>query len=244
MTPNEARSEIAQLASALLRFKLAVAINTPTISARGNVSRVTWPAAASAQGTLSTLPFGSLFEYRQFLVGSHYIALLIDGALLQISLDFRRDEIVGHRLCYYPCPLIVPTDVDVTDLDELDVLLLTEVEAHHELIVSGTVPNIINWRMRSPIRFDYAPDAVSSSEPASHAHFIDSDTRIPVYGPLSIGHFVRFVFRHFYPRHWVNPALNELTRWPLRNLDRAISTQDELGVHFDCRHSLPEMDHD
>lgn len=238
MTPNEARAEVANLAASLLDANLAISINTPAVFNLGNIARVTWPASMNSSGTLSALPFGSILEYRQLVLGNQYTALLNDGALLQISMDLSQNNIVGHRMCYYPCPVIVPPDLDIAEFDQLDLLFLEEFSAHEQLIGSGTTPSHVALRLRSPVRFDYAPHAATQSEPASHVHVINEDTRIPVHAAISVGHFVQFVFKHFYPEQWANRDLDGLTRWPLRQQDRAIIEDDERGLHFDCRHPL------
>jgi hypothetical protein len=236
MTPSEARTEVANLASALLRFNLAATVNTPTVVASGSMARVTWPASALEPLLFSRLPAGSIIEYRRLVIGGHYIALLNDGAMLQISIDIRNNEVEGHRMCYYPCPLLLSDGFDVLAFDELDLLLLEQLSLHQEALDSGKDPTFVTLRLRSPLRFDYAPNASTPTEPASHIHITNPDARIPVYAPLSVGHFVRFVFRHFYPGAWANPALNPLTRWPLRQMNRSITEEEELGLHMNCRH--------
>ena len=238
MTPNDARREISNLASELVRARLAAAINTPRITTQGSTARITWPAATVQSGLLSDLPFASIVEYRKLVIGGHYVALMNDGALLQLSVDIRNDSLVGHRMCFYPCPVIVPLDFDILAFDELDFLLMQELESHLKAIESGLDPESVTLRLRSPLRFDFDPDAASAIEPASHVHISNSVTRIAVHAPLSVGHFVQFVFRHFYPEVWDDPSLNRITRWPLHQMTRCITDEDEFRLHVSCRHQI------
>ncbi len=48
--------------------------------------------------------FSSLSEYISLLLRSQYTLVLFDGSLIQISYTIERNEIVGHRLCWYPSP--------------------------------------------------------------------------------------------------------------------------------------------
>jgi hypothetical protein len=238
MTPNEARTEVSNLATALLRAGLAVNINTPTMHNMGQNWSVTWPAAMAATGVLSDLPFASIIEYRRFILGNHYIALLVDGALLQISIDIRNNEVVGHRMCFYPCPILLPADFEILSFDDFDSLLIQEFESHTEAIASDSDPQVVNLRLRTPLRFDFAPDAAGPAEPASHVHLSDAATRLAVHAPLSVGHFVQFIFKHFYPEVWQDAALENLSRWPLRQMKRCVSTNDELILYLNCRHQI------
>lgn len=236
MTPNEARGELSRLAIGLLKSGLAGTVNVPIIANHNGIARVTWPAASSEEpGVFATLPFASITEYRQMVLGNHFIALMRDGALLQLSIDISGNDVVGHRFGYYPCPILLPEDFNVLDFEALDLLLIYELEANLASLESETylVPNQL--RMRSPLRFDYAPHAASESEPASHLHILNRDSRVAVHGALSVGHFIQFVLKHFYRREWDDHALHELTRWPMRDLSRTISVEDEGNLHIACR---------
>lgn len=241
MTPSEARSELSRLAIGLLKSGLAGTINVPIVANRNGTARVTWPAAGTEEpGVFSMLPFASITEYRRMVLGNHFTALMRDGALLQLSIDIRGNEVVGHRFGYYPCPILLPEDFNVLDFEALDLLLIYELEANLASLESEA-PLVANrLRMRSPLRFDYAPDAASESEPASHLHILNRDSRVAVHGALSVGHFIRFVVKHFYRREWEDHALHELTRWPIRDLSRTISIEDEGSLHITCR-TLPEI---
>jgi hypothetical protein len=159
-----------------------------------------------------------------------------DGGLIQISVDVKHNQVIGHRMCFYPCPVVLPKGFIVADFDELDFLLLEELETHIDAIEKQFDPGEVRLRLRSPIRFDYYPD--HATEPPSHVHISDPNVRVPVHSSLSIGHFVQFVLRHFYPEAWANASLYNLTRWPIAQQTRSIWTADEFELHFTCKYSI------
>jgi hypothetical protein len=241
MTQNEARSEVTRLTVKLLEYELAVATNPPVIFPVGNKVRLSWPRAKEATGTLTELPFASLSEYQSFLRGNHYTALLTDGALIQLSFDFKNDEMVRHRFCYYPCPLILPDPSYASDIDAwfdlLDQELYAEIEAHEDMDETADEPIQVSanarLRLRSPIRFDFDPAGAVRGEPACHLHVNNGDVRIPIHSALSLKAFLGFVFDHFYP---TNIAV--LENFAERTFPRCISSSDELRMHLHCRYEL------
>ena len=239
MTPSEARSEIASLATGLLRCNLAAAANTPMIGLAGGSARITWPAGMNGEpGFFSSLAFGSINEYRKMVAGGHYIALLNDGGLLQLSIDIANNEIVGHRFGFFPCPILLPDDFNMLDFEAIDVLLMYELEADASAFENDDRLPFGQLRLRSPLRFDYAPDTASADEPASHVHLLNDYSRIAVQGPISVGHFVQFIFKHFYPKIWSDATFASITRWPIKEMNRCISAEEECALHINYRSQL------
>jgi hypothetical protein len=240
MTIAEACSEGAKANAALLEAGLAIAVN-PLIPFRvGDKTRLSWPQAKDFSLVLTDNVYASINEYRQCFSGGHYMALLQDGALVQVSYDFRHGVIVGYRFCYYPCPLLWPEDQDAGDWDGFNDLLqgtlYTQIEDLETLgqtaeeAPSGSAERL---QLRSPIRFDYAPETRSAIEPASHVHISGANARIPVYAPLSLGQFLHFVIKHYYPTH-----AQTIDSLPIRYLDRSIEYAEECTLHFNWRRPL------
>jgi hypothetical protein len=157
-----------------------------------------------------------------------------------MSFTFRNAQIIRNRLCYYPCPLIFeqgawdPAEIPLLDLfdglvaEEFDEVL----ESIAQVDARRTGPRL---RMRGPIRFDYAPEQQTTTHPASHVHLGGDDVRLPVFGKLSVGHFLRFVIRH-YPQYWTSAAA--LRQWPQETGARCITTDEEEGLFVECRTRL------
>jgi hypothetical protein len=54
--------------------------------------------------------FTSLHEYRSIIEKRLYHFLLCDGATFQFRYIIDHDQIIQHRLCYYPCPVRITSD--------------------------------------------------------------------------------------------------------------------------------------
>jgi len=208
------RTEIQNFLDLLVELGLAVEIQPVTKhTVQGNVMRLTWPSGALPVGSDSP----TVDDYKELLTARAYSAMLSDGALLQISLDIRGSELVGHRLALIPPPF----DFDDDDLDEFGFVDLVDYYSN----------DISRLRLRCPIRFDFSPKSATDDHPASHATLLWSHTRIPVVGPLSLGHFVRFIFRNFYPDIGVDHP--RLIKWPIQGIrPSSVAREDEVYLFW------------
>lgn len=219
ITARHVRNHIQNLIDLLINSEIAIAANPAVILSHGKTMRVTWPVKSAL--TTVPVPFGTIGEYMRILEARAYSVVLFDGALLQISYDIVRKDIMGHRLCYYPCPF----DVDKELL--LGEPILDVVEAYASSESTGV-------RLRSPIRFDFSLRE-GITYPNSHVHLLWPHCRCPVFAPLSLGHFIRFVFSNFYPELWYRHSF--LQEWPQEPTDRTISPDQECSLHFTCRNA-------
>lgn len=211
------RHEIQNLIALLIDNELAIDANAVLVETNNRRHRVTW---STHKGTaLAAAPFATIEEYSRFLEHRAYSVLLWDGSLLQLSYDFQNDDIIGHRLCFYPCPV---------DPDP-ELLLLAPVLDVVELYVDSDLGHI---RLRSPMRFDYSSNE-GAGYPQAHVHISWLHCRCPVYAPLSLGHFVRFVFASFYPELWLEHDF--LREWPTEQYEKTILDCHEDGLHFACK---------
>jgi hypothetical protein len=238
MTLNEARSQVAKLNAIFLEKELAVAVNPAVAFPAGDRTRVSWPQAKDAQGMFVELTYASISEYRSFFRGTHYTCLLKDGALVQISFDFKNADMVAHRFCFYPCPLFLPDNIDAIDWDIWNDLLEEALFAEAQALEpsglgGGSIPTASAIRLRSPIRFDYESEEQTASESPSHVHLSDDVARIPVQSALSLSQFVHFVVLNFYPSY-----AEVLDDFAITHFDRCIRQEEEYLLHFDCRRHL------
>jgi len=198
----------------------------------GNEELVSWTGLANSALAPDQIP--RIAEYRYFIATKQYTCVLADGSLLQISYRFRRGQIVWHRLCYQPCPILFgPADIQPQDdLIEL-VDLFLEDELKSELSSAPHSPHLdCRLRLRSPIRFDFDSAGASSGHPAVHVTVNSHHCRIPVFAPLSVGQFLRFVFKNFYPAEWATQQAIQL--WPASFQNRTITTDQEREIHLAC----------
>lgn len=131
--------------------------------------------------------FASVSEYCALIEKKQYSMLLSDGAFFQISYTLERDRIVKHRLCWYPAPIELTTEI-IDNESIIDFILQKMNEGALETL-----------RLRSPIRFDYAPDDTKDRHPTVHMHISHEDCRIPVRSPLCLRDFMIFIVDNFYP---------------------------------------------
>jgi hypothetical protein len=121
--------------------------------------------------------------------------------------------------------------------DILDLVELLMEDAFHAELEEDTQstflePAVTLLRLRSALRFDFDQDAATQAHPASHLTIAHQDCRIAVFAPLSVGHFVRFVFRNFYPHAWKDHAF--LRDWPLHQFNRCIHTDHRNELFIEC----------
>lgn len=153
--------------------------------------------------------------YRSLIEAKDYSYLMSDGGVIQIALTYDGSRIAAHRFLYHPCPFLVTR----AEIDEFGGGLLD--------FIDGTYMDVVkeNLLLRSPIRFDFAPDAANESHPASHLTLNDPDCRIPVCAPLQFGTFIEFVLRNFYTDVWPHRVGSRLRQ--LRHDDEECLTLDE-----------------
>ena len=128
----------------------------------------------------------SIRQYSEIVKRRDFNFCLYDGSLIQLHYEFTKEGVIKHRLCFVPCPFTYPTEeqagLGLAEIPEL----MSESEMRDEI------------RLRSPIRFDFDAKFCDDKHAHSHVTLNNSSCRIPAYGPVSLGHFVRFVFRYFY----------------------------------------------
>jgi hypothetical protein len=164
----------------------------------------------SNEVSLSTL-FGktSNFDiYSETLKNRWYSVILFDGALLQFSYTFAGNSLKKHRLSFQPCPILFkPSELGYFTIDEL--LDIVDGQELRDRI-----------RLEGPLRFDYDLDSGSIDHPASHLTISRTSCRVPVSAPLSVGHFVKFLFSNFYPEQWAKSG--KLRNWACSSWDSCL----------------------
>ncbi len=218
MSPSQLREEIAKFVEQAWNAGLARDSNVTIVQALGaHMSSVSWSGAVAAG--IGSRGGPSLDEYIGLVQNRQYTLLLSDYSFLQISFIFDRSDIVKHRLVYYPCPL----NIDEED-GEIAILDLIELLQDRELIA--------RLRQETPLRFEFDPSAANEDHAASHLHLFRDSCRIPVFAPMSLGRFIRFIFRHFYPNEWETHAF--LREWMCPVMAPSISEQQRRDLHIAC----------
>lgn len=184
MTPQGVRKQLDEVYSRLLIANLSV--------------KQFYAKSQQTQGggcSIGSLPLGSISLrdipykeiYTEIETKDGYHIKLPDGGLMIFQYIFDgRENLLKHRLCYFPSYELPPVD-EAPALYEKD-------ELYGDVIVKKLV--------RFPIRFDYDPVSHKDIEhPKSHITFGQYENcRIPVDSAVSPNAFVMFLLRNFYSR--------------------------------------------
>lgn len=215
MTPSALCKRVSDFGFALLEHGFAIDAKAHVLEGPRSSARLTWSDASGV--IVSSEP--SVHEYLDILKTQNYSALMCDGGIVQVQYMFRYNDVVKHRIVYWPCPFNVQGLVD-----ELDAPI---VEIIDQLFLPYMAEKSI---LRGYIRFDYAPAAAAPGHPASHLTLIRGDCRIPVRAPVNYENFMTFLLENFYPDAWAVGALRD--RLTLRASIDCISEPDKAKAHL------------
>jgi hypothetical protein len=165
-----------------------------------------------------------LTDYIALLEAHDYSYLMGDGGVIQIAMTYNGDDIERSRLSYHPCPLeVLQHDVNAFDGSFVDLI--------QEILAQDRDDSVV---LRSPIRFDFDPEAAAESHPASHVTINDPSCRIAARAPLSFDTFMRFVLEHFYPEAWRVSAISGSLVF--RHENECLSELDRSRLHISWSH--------
>lgn len=219
-TANELRGDIDGFLRLLTAADIAIFTN-PVVARRSSSGsdRVSWKSATG--GALSLFNIHRIQAYRSWVAEGSYSAVLYDGALLQMSFEVVGNQVIRHRLAYVPTPLELDSAWLRSDpfLEVFDTHLAA---AEHN-----------DFCLRGSVRFDFDLEAAAVEHPAAHLTFGGDGVRIPLIGPVSVGHFARFVFHNFYPQLW--EAHTFLRTLRQRRGERTISLPEQERIHLAWR---------
>lgn len=148
------------------------------------LTTISWAGSSGLSYLFSD--YASIKQYQETIRRRDYNFCLADGAIIQLRYKFDDTKIIYHRLCYTPCPYpYSPEDFGDIGLADIPDLM-------------GASDFISNTRLVSPIRFDFDFYFTDDKHAKSHLSLNKQTCRIPAYGPISLGHFMQFIFRYFY----------------------------------------------
>jgi hypothetical protein len=201
----------------LVNNNLATITNNTVQIANNGRGIITWGTGIEQGNALSAKPFASIEEYSYYLKYNMLNALLYDGSFLQISYIFENNQVIEHRLCYYPCPFDLDSDLLVSE----PVLDVVECYMNKSKYI----------RIRTPIRFDYRKKMPYVGHSESHVHLNKDDCRCPLVGPIDIWDFVKFIIYNFYSDRFQQIFGKNLQkdRW---SYDHTITEDERQLIHF------------
>src|SRR4051794_11879157 len=107
MTSRALRDDIQNALDFLFAAELALYINpvsdTPT--------RISWQPFGSEEALLISYGATTIEQYLAWVRAGAYSLVLRDGGLLQLTYSFKDRSLVGHRLAYVPCPVVLDEEL-------------------------------------------------------------------------------------------------------------------------------------
>jgi|SRR5690625_5253692 len=184
LTPKSVKEDIDGLISWLIGCGICDDQNFSAIRHRGNKIDVIFSGSQDISIALGDSAYADI--YRELNNKRSYNMKLVDGALIQMMYRIKDNELLQHRLVFYPSPVLLPFRVDPDSyMDD---------ELFSEIVRRRIIP--------FPLRFDFdVRDDVHTDIMHPKCHLTLGDVkgcRIPVSAPLSPRWFVGFVLRNFY----------------------------------------------
>lgn len=148
------------------------------------VEVIDYPTILPGASLLRDEPYQDV--YLTQLAGRSYNFLMLDGAMIQMTYNFKARKLVGSRLAFLPSP----------DLSEYQ-------NDPDSYIHDDMFAEVVNRRVVTvPLRFDFDTDAKVVKEihhPASHLTLGQyANCRIAATAAITPGAFVEFILRSFY----------------------------------------------
>lgn len=176
----EVRRQLTGVFERVIETGVSIQQNFPSTSVDGSIQTLGNMAGTSI--ALKNIPYKDI--YAELEQHGRFHVKLPDGGLLLFQYEFKDQELVKHRLAYFPSP-VLPTVEEAPDLYQRDELY-------------GDI--LLNRIVRFPIRFDFDPENYKLKfHPHSHMTLGQFDNcRIPVSHPIPPNAFLLFVLRNFY----------------------------------------------
>jgi hypothetical protein len=183
MLAKEIVKSITDITRALIEHGICDEQNYVSTSIEGNYCEVVYSGYADLSIALKNVSYSDIYD--ELCKNKQFNFRLLDGGLIQILYRVNNDNVIGHRLCYFPSPSFESFQ------NEPD-LYLDESNYYADMIDRSILP--------VPVRFDFDPqNQVSIYHPASHLTLGQfKNCRIPVRAPICPATFVNFILLSFY----------------------------------------------
>lgn len=182
--PRKITKQIQSITSKLIESSFAIHHN----NVANDSNTILWSGYKNISYTLKDQPYDEI--YNECLSENAYNFLLLDGAIIQIMYELGRNNIIKHRLSYFPHPSILKYQDSPEDYEELTYgnNLFSDISERKVITV--------------PIRFDYDEnDEVYKEKDHPYSHLTLGNyinCRIPVNKPITPNKFILFILRSFY----------------------------------------------
>lgn len=215
MGPKNILKQIKQLTVDVIEAGICDAQNFPSLTqSPGGISEI---GISSVDNSifLKNIPYSEMSS--ELLKRKHYNFKMIDGALISLLYRFQNNDIVAHRLSFFPAPNL--------EVFQNEPELYLEDEIYLEFLDKRIVT--------VPLRFDFdSGDAfVPVEHPKSHLTLGQYENcRIPVSSAVSPYQFMEFILRNFYHTAQ-NKSCIHLTKYTDK-FEKSIASEEEALVHI------------
>lgn len=184
MTPKGVMTSISSITTQLIELGVCDDQNFATQLNANNETHITFSGFSDVSIALKDIVYSELYDY--LLSKRQYNFRLLDGGLIQIMYCFGgNQELLKHRLCYFPSPNFEAFQNDPS-------LYMDESVYYADVILKSILP--------VPVRFDFDPSNFTELEhPACHLSLGQyKNCRIPTFAPICPANFMNFILRSFY----------------------------------------------
>ncbi|WP_248626275.1 DUF2290 domain-containing protein [Enterococcus cecorum] len=215
MGPERTIYQINQMTVDLIKMGICSEQNFPSINRQsGNITEI---GISSADKSIFLKKISYSEMYAVLLETKNYNMKLIDGALITLLYRFEKNNIIAHRLSFFPSPNIESFQNNPEPYLEDEIYL-----------------DVLDKRVFPvPLRFDF--DSGEAFVPVYHpkSHFTVGQyehCRIPVSSALSPFQFIDFIIRNFYyiPKNKKTFNLTEFND----KFEKSIVSEEESMIHI------------
>lgn len=214
MNPVDVLNQINRLTTDVIEVGICEAQNFPSMkSYPGDIREIGFSSSDNSI-FLKNIPYREM--YSELLKKKNYNIKMIDGALISLLYRFRGNELLSHRLSFFPAPdlEVFQNEPEFYSMDEMYL-------------------DILDQRVVTvPLRFDFdSGDAfIPVEHPKSHLTLGQYENcRIPVSSAVSPFQFMDFILRNFYHTAHIK-FCERLTRYSDR-FEKSILPEEEALIH-------------
>jgi len=184
-SPAEVFKQVQTLTADLVGISLCTHQNFPSMEKLPNDQvEISFSNTENLSIVLKNRPYSEI--YYELNHDNAYNLRMVDGALIQMMYRFKKNEIIAHRLAFFPSP------------DLLEFQNNAEYYEDDEIYADIVMKNIV----ATPLRFDFdSSDEVFQEVHHPRAHLTIGqylNCRIPVAAPITPFVFLDFILRSFY----------------------------------------------
>lgn len=214
MTPKGVKTSIASITAQLIELGICDDQNFAAELKTNNETHITYSGFSDVSVALKNVEYSKVYNY--LLSKRQYNFRLLDGGLIQIMYCFgSHQQLLKHRLCYFPSPNF---EAFQNDPD----LYMDESVYYADVVLKSILP--------VPIRFDFDPSNFEElKHPACHLSLGQyKNCRIPISAPICPANFINFVLRSFYYTATSDLSITS----PYMLMDETITQKEKSTLHL------------